>query len=54
MLSIRSAMALAKTSGTRAGGSQSETSPSRVWPDMYSRSWMWPIGLSKPPRGSFQ
>ena len=33
-------------SGTRAGGSQSETCPSSVWPDMYSSSWMWPIGKS--------
>ncbi len=41
-------------SGTSAGGSQSETCPSSVWPHMYSSSWMWPIGKSKPPRGSPQ
>ena len=45
-LSIRSAMALVRTSGTRAGGSQSQTWPSSVWPDMYSSSWMCPIGKS--------
>ena len=41
-------MAFMKASGTRAGGSQSETWPSSVLPDMYSKSWICPMGQSKP------
>ena len=43
-LTIRWARASEKASGIRAGGSQSEIWPSRVWPDMYSSNWIWPMG----------